>query len=258
MDIKGNKIRKQRKSLTYSISELASITNVPEKDIIAYETNKKTAKLRTIEKMANATGTNVNDWVDEDYFVLHKDYCVKKKSSFVNQNNTEEITLDDDNIGILFFQALFRADDVADIMYTALIDMDEIKMIDEQVEFSEFAKEILLNIGSIKVKKVMDVCKPNKNKVRVSNNIGESIVTKDDNCDIRKKKKSVTDISFNNLLQEAKIMFENTDSIEVIMQALINISHVDSKGQPSEKANILLDTIMSNKLKSLMYEKSKR
>lgn len=255
MDIKGNKIREQRKSLTYSISELASITNVPEKDIIAYETNKKTAKLRTIEKIANATGTNVNDWVDEDYFVLHRDYCVKKKGAFVNQNDTEEITINDDNVGVLFFQALFRADDVADIMYTALIDMNEIKMVDEQVEFSEFAKEILSNIGSIKLKKVMGVCKPDKNKVRVSNNASESIGAKDDNCDIRKREKSVTDITFNNLLQEAKIIFKNTDSIEIVMQALININHVDIKGQLSEKANILLDTIMSNKLKSLMCKK---
>lgn len=238
MNNKNNKIKEQRKTLAYTTRELASLANIPEKDIVDYEANKKNATMKTLEKIANATGTKVSDWVDEDYFKKSKDI------ENIPLENTE-------NIALSFFLAMFRADDVMDTIYNALIDMKEIKMTkDKKVVFSEFSEKICLSIASIKLKKVMDVCEINKSKDKPTN----KTVERNNNC-IEKEKPSLANITFNHLLQELRVLFKNTDVIEVIMLSLINIGYIDNDGCCSEKANLLLTTIMSNKLKSLIGKK---
>lgn len=238
----SNRIKEQRKTLAYTPRELASLADIPEKDIKDYEANRKIASLKRIEKIATATGTKVSDWVDEDYFIKPKDI--------------QTIPLkNDENIALTFFQAMFRSDDVMDTLYDALIDMGEIKRLkNKNVEISEFGEKLCLSISSIKLKKVMNVCENKKNRNNSINNKtskNNTSINKNSNC-IEKKKKSLDNITYNNLLSELRILFKNTDVIEVIMQSLINIGYIDSDGCYSEKANLLLHTIMSNKLKKLI------
>lgn len=237
MNNKANKIKEHRKTLAYSTKELANLTNVPERDIMAYEANKKVATLKTIEKIANATNTKVSDWVDEDYFMKSKD--TKNIETMADKTGKEK--------AICLFSAMFRADDVMDILYSALIDMKEIKITeDREVIFSEFTKEILINVSSIKLKKVFETCKIDKHTDQDTNN---TRVRKSDSVSINKRKKSIENITFNDLLQESRIIFKHTDTIKVIIQALINIGFIDTNGCCSEKAKLLLDTIISNKIK---------
>lgn len=146
MNNKANKIKEQRKTLAYSTRELANLTNVLEKDIIAYESNKKVATLKTIEKIANATKTKVDDWVDEDYFMKPKS---EKNSETMADKSGREIALN-------FFSAMLKADDVVDILSSALIDMKEIKVTrDKEIIFSKFTEKMFMNISSIKLKKYL-------------------------------------------------------------------------------------------------------
>lgn len=237
MDNKANKIREQRKELAYSVKELATLANIKEKDILDYEANKKSASLKTLEKIANATNTNVSDWVDEVYF--------RKSKNIENISN-------EDNIASIFFRAMFRADSLMDTLYIALIDINEIKITeDKEVILSEFCEDILKSISSIKFKKVLKTCGWNGIKDPVSNNmIIEKKYIRND-----KKNISLNNETFNNLLYEFRIIFKNIDIIEVIIQALINIGHIDNSGNCSEKATLLLNTVMSNKIKDLLVKR---
>lgn len=236
MNNNTNKIKEQRKTLAYSTRELANLTNVLEGDIIAYEANKKVATLKTIEKIANATNTKVSDWVDEEYFIKPK---YRKSIETMNDEIVKEKITD-------FFGAMFQADNVMEILCSALIDMEEIKITkDKEIIFSEFAKKIIISVSSVKLKKVFKVCKDNKHIEQDANNI---MVKKSDSS-IDKKKISIEKITFDSLLQELRIIFKGTDSIDVIIQALVNIDFIDSRGCCSEKAKLLVDTIISNKIK---------
>lgn len=234
MNNKSNKIRQQRKLLAYSIRELAALANILEKDIIAYEANKKVATLKTIEKISNTTNTKVSDWVAEDYF------SKSKYTENISYKSNEEIAL-------CFFRAMFRADGVMDTLYSALLDMKEIEITEnEQIVFSEFTKEILISMSSIKLKKIFTTCKINEHKEPDTNNF---IVERNNLC-IDNKKISIEMVTFDALLQELKVLFKDTDIIDVIIQALINIGTIDSSGYCSEKANLLLNTILSSKIKN--------
>lgn len=230
MSVKYNNIRKQRRLLAYSTRELAVITNVPEKDIIEYEANKKKAKLQTIQKIANATGTKINDWVTQDYFA--------------NKLEVVEKPINKDKLLMNFFLALFHGDAVMDTLYDALLDIGEIKITEEnKFEFLDFAERLLFSICSIKLKKVFHVCEPDMNK--------ENIKAIKSN-DVSPNSNSYINITYDNLLRDTKIIFKNTDIIEVVMQSLIDIGEVDSNGICSEKGNLLLNAIMKNKLKNLI------
>lgn len=238
----SNRIKEQRKTLAYTTRELSSLADIPEKDIKDYEANRKIASLKRIEKISTATGTKVSDWVDNDYFIKPKDI--------------ENIPLkNDENIALPFFQAMFRADDVMDTLYNALIDMGEIKRDkNKNVEISEFGEKICLSIASIKLKKIMDICEDKKdsnNSINNKTSKNNNSINENSNC-VVKKERSLDNITYNNLLAELRILFKNTDVIEVIMQSLINIGYIDSDGCCSEKANLLLNTIMTNKLKKII------
>ena len=234
MDNKSNKIREQRKVLAYSIKELSNLTSISDKDIIAYETNKKAATLKTLKRIAKATDTNVSDWVDEDYF--RKSESVEKVS---DKDNRE--------IAIYFLKSLFGADDVMKTIYIALIDMKEMEVVDnKEIIFSEFSKELLKSATSIKLKKVFKAC----GKDLAINNINTEICyTYTD-----KKKLSLERANLNGLENELRVLFKNTDIIEVIIHALINIGHINNEYR-SEKATLLLNTIMLNKIKNSLVEK---
>lgn len=232
---KSNKIREQRKILAYSIRELSNLTNISDKDITAYEANKKTATLKTLEKIAKATDTNVSDWVDEDYF---------RKSKYI-ENASDK---DGREIAVCFFQSLFRADYVMETLYIALIDMKEIEVIDdEKIIFSEFSEDLFKSVTSIKLKKVFKAC----DKDSVTNNIK----TERRSTYTDKKKPSLEKVNLNGLENELRVLFKNTDIIEVIIQALINIGHIDNIEYCSEKATLLLNTIMLNKIKNSLVKK---
>lgn len=72
---------------------------------------------------------------------------------------------------------------------------------------------------------------------------------KSDTNRINRKKRTIENVTFDGLLRELRNLFRDTDSIEVIIQALINIDAIDNSGNCSEKAKLLLDTIISNKIK---------
>lgn len=236
MNNKANKIKEQRKTLTYSTKELARLTNVLEKDIIAYEANKKVATLKTVGKIAKSTNTKVSDWVDKEYFTKLKHR--KKLETMADKTDEEK--------AISFFRAMFRADDVMETLYSALIDMNEIKITKgQEIIFSEFTKKILINIASIKLKKIFNTCESNECACQHTNN---SIIKKSD-TNINKKEISMEQITFNSILKELRILFKDTDNMEIIIQALININSIDGKGNCSEKAKLLLDTIIANRIK---------
>jgi valyl-tRNA synthetase len=162
-------------------------------------------------------------------------------------------TKNDEELALCFYSAMFRADDVMETLYSELIEMKEIEMTkDEEVVFSDFSKKIFLSIASIKLKKIINVYEDNKNKGTDAKNI---IVEKNNSC-IKTKKPSLEKITFNGLLQELRVLFRNTDIIDVIIEALINIGCIDISGCRSEKANLLLTTILSNKVKSLIIKKA--
>lgn len=241
MNNKANKIREQRKSLTYSIRELATLTNVPENDIRAYESNKKVATEKTIKKIATLTNTKVSDWVDEDYF----------KTTKYNENILDK---KDEELAMNLYRAMFRSDDVMETLYSALMDMQEIEITeDNEIVFSEFCKELFISIYSIKFKTIFAVCKINKIKEPATNNN----VVKSNHVEINKKmpSTSIKMITFDNLVRELRILFKNTDVIKVIIQALIKIGSIDNSGSCSEKAKLLLDTILSNKIKNSIIKK---
>jgi hypothetical protein len=150
---------------------------------------------------------------------------------------------------------MLRADDVMDTLYSALIDMGEMgRNKDEEIVFSEFSKEIITSISSIKLKKIMSVHETTKPK-------DTAIIVENNSC-IKKKeislktKTSLKTVTFNCLSQELRVLFKDTDIVEVIIEALINIKCIDSSGCRSEKANLLLNTIISNKVKSLIIKKT--
>ncbi|WP_040328385.1 helix-turn-helix transcriptional regulator [Clostridium ihumii] len=236
MNKKGNKIKEKRKTLTYSTRELARVTNVLEKDIIAYEANKKVATLTTIEKIAHATNTKVSDWADEEYFTRSRNK--KKLETIVDKTDEENV--------IALFRAMFRADDVMDTLYKALINMNEVKMEkDEEIIFSEFSKKILINIASMKLKKVFNACEIG----RYTGKNTDDIIVKKNNTNIKENKISINQTTLNNITKELRILFKDTDNIKIIIQALININSIDSKGNCSKKAKLLLDTIIADKIK---------
>ncbi|EQC1535618.1 helix-turn-helix transcriptional regulator [Clostridium botulinum] len=236
MNNKGNKIKEQRKNLCYSTRELAHLTNVLEKNIIAYESNKKVPTLKTIEKISKATNTKVGDWIDEEYFIKPK----RKKNLETWADKTDE------EKAISFFRAIFRADNVMETLYSALIDMKEIKITkDKNIIFSEFAKQLLISISSIKLKKIFVACDINEDTKQDTNHI----IVKNSNSNINKEKDPMEQITFNKLLGELRTLFKDTDTMKVMIQALINIDSIDSKGDCSEKAKVLLDTIIANKIK---------
>lgn len=232
MSSKANKIRERRKALTYSVREISNLTDIPVKSILDYESGKKIAKRTTIEKIANATKTHVSDWVDDDYFRKRSLKGVEKQSEC-------EIPLlrkSDNEIASCFIKALLNADDVMDVLLDVLIDMKEIKLINnDSIVLSQFSEKLCKSIFTIKLKKVLDI--------HNNRNIGDSLKNK--------SIKSIERASYDNLLYELKHIFKDTDCVEAIIQALIDIGHIDNEGLCTEKADALLKTLISYKIKKL-------
>lgn len=250
MENKSNKIRKQRKSLTYSTKELADLSKVPEHDIIAYESNKKTATPKTIKKIADATRTNISNWVDDDYFKRSRRNA-KATSYEIDEGDEKIFDKGDKEAAVCCLRAMFRADDVMDTLYDALIDMEDMKMTEDgELEFSEFGKKVLTSVCSMKLKKVFTICNPKDSRDSKSSSASTSIVKGSQVAD--RSKIPLNLITFNNLLQELKIMFRNTDTLEIIIQALTNIGCIDDDGRCSEKSKLLLNTVMANKVKNVV------
>jgi transcriptional regulator with XRE-family HTH domain len=239
---KANQLKERRKMLAYSTRELATLSTVPEKDIIAYEKDEKTATLKTIEKITSATNTKVSDWVTEDYFRK------PKYKDNINENildkSKEEMFLD-------LLKAMYRADEVMDLVYEALIEMNEVKFEeDKNVVFSKFGQELCISVSAIKMKKVLSACRKDFGKVNdlttdeKGHGSGEIYTHKNST---RKKR-----VIFDDLLRECKVLFKGTDTLEVIIQSLIDINCIDHDGNSSEKADLLLRTIMENKIKGTL------
>lgn len=244
MDNKYNKIRNQRKELTYSTRELAELSNIKEKDLLDYETNKKKASLKTIEKIANATGTKVQDWVEEEYFMK------KRNDEKVSSQGAVEITdkIPCDNAaeaGATFFSALLQGDNVMNTVYDALITMQEATLNqDGKVELSAFAEELCKSIAQIKLKKVMSLYIKEKKEEDSSENIIKKI-------EISKRKERMKNISINELIIGFKEIFKDTDTMDVILKALINTNYINSQGYHSGKVDLIINAIMSNKINNL-------
>jgi transcriptional regulator with XRE-family HTH domain len=223
----ANKIRDRRKILAYSVRELAILSNISEKDIVAYETNRKSATLKTLKKIANSTRTKVNDWVDNDYFKRSVDI---KNLSCKNNNQ----------LAITFFREMFRADDIMETLHNALINMKEIQLnSDNEVILSEFSEKIYQSIASIKLKIILETLDKN---ISVETNSNNETVTQ------TQTNNNLSSITSNDLSQEMAIIFKNIDTMDTIIQALINIDYIDSNGICSDKVKLLLDAIISNKI----------
>lgn len=241
-----NKIREQRKKLCYSTREFSKICNIPETKIINYETNKTKAKLITIRKMAKATNTKVEDWVEEEYFGQTEESYNKSLEKCIEKENTPSITNDEER-EIAFFRGMYRADEVMDVLYTALIEMEDIKRTEDKKDilFSEFAKTILINVSVLKLKKVYDICKSNK-KIEDKN-----LILKRQRIErFGKKRLSIEDITYSDLFDEFQIIFKHTDTFKIIIQALDKMDCIDSEGNCIGKGKILLDKVIANKIKN--------
>ncbi|APH20947.1 helix-turn-helix transcriptional regulator [Clostridium botulinum] len=241
MNNKGNKIKEQRKNLCYSTKELAKISHIPEKSIINYESNKIKAKLITIRKIAKATNTKVGDWVDKEYFEQTKENYNKNLEKCIEKESIPPMTNDEER-KVAFLRGMYRADEVMDILYTVLIDMNEIKRTEDKkdVIFSEFAKNLLINVSIIKLKRVYSRCNFNKEMEQKN-----PILNKKNN----KKKLSIEDITYADLADEFQVMFKYTDTFKVIIQALNKMDAIDKEGNCTSKGKLLLDKVVENKIK---------
>ena len=68
----NEKLKHFRKEHGYTQEQLADITGFARSTITELESGKKKATLKTIEKIANKTKTNLSDWITTDY-----DYAIK-------------------------------------------------------------------------------------------------------------------------------------------------------------------------------------
>lgn len=240
-----NKIREQRKNLCYSTRELAKISHIPETSIINYESDKIKAKLITIRKIAKATNTKVDDWVDKEYFEQTKENYNKNLEKCIEKESIPPMTNDQER-KIAFLRGMYRADEVMDILYTVLIDMNEIKRTEDKkdVIFSEFAKKLLINVSIIKLKKVYSRCDFNKEMEKKN-----PILNKKKNKKINKEKLSIEDITYTDLENDFQVMFNHTDALKVIIQALNKMGAIDKEGNCTSKGKVLLDKVVENKIK---------
>lgn len=227
-----NKIREKRKILTLSIKELSKISKVPEDDIKAYEKNEVKANKSTINKFAKATDTHINDWVDEVYF---KENVNKRKTN--KEVDSKEVLMS-------LFTAINRSDDLLDILSSALLEMNEIN---DNMELSDFAEKLLASVTKIKLKllvnRVID-----KDKIKDNNSEHSSIKSnpssvKDSFIDYK------SDNTLNKLINECKEIFKGSDKMDIIIAALYNMGEIDENNK-SEKAVVLLETIIHNKIKN--------
>lgn len=227
-----NKIREKRKTLTLSIKELSKISKVPEEDIKSYEKNEIKASKNTINKFAKATNTHVNDWVDEVYF---------KKTVTKRKTNKE---IDSKDMLMSLFTAINRSDDLLDILSSALLEMNEINT---DIELSDFAEKLLVSVTKIKLKLLVNRS-IDANRIKDNNSGQSSIKSKSDsikNSFIDYK----SDNTLNKLINECKEIFKGSDKMDIIINALCDMGEIDENSK-SEKATLLLETIIHNKIKN--------
>lgn len=231
----GNKIREKRKELALSISELSKISNISEKDIKSYEKNEVKASKKTIIQFAKVTNTNVNDWVDDIYFKR----TMTKINTIKKEVNPEEVLTS-------LFTAINRSDNLLEILYPALLEMNEIN---SDLELSRFAEKLLISVTQIKLKYLI---KNTRELDGVENNKGNYPLTKSKDRTIIDYPVDYTSTdTLDKLINECKEVFKESDKIDIIVAALYKIGEIDINTK-SKKAILLLETIMSHKIKNAL------
>ncbi|GEM_PF-3994892 len=229
-----NRIREKRKALTLSIRELSKISKVPEDDIKSYEKDEVKASKNTINKFAKSTNTHINDWVDEVYF---------KKTITKRKTNKE---VDSKDVLMSVFTAINRSDDLLDTLYSALLEMNEINA---DLELSDFAEKLLVSVTKIKFKLLVNTV-IDTDRIKDNNSEHSSIESKPGNIEnsfIDYK----SDNTLNKLINECKDIFKGSEKIDIIIAALYNMGEIDENNK-SEKAALLLETIMHHKIKNAL------